>query len=197
MRAPRRAAGRVAGLDEEQQRRRTLAARLPLCESGIAAARVSRGWPDDFIAATRRPFDGHVRVSNKAIAFPRYEPVTGRVPSRAGCLASARVRAAARRRLLSKPRRGSRTLGSVRGHQPKRLGARGNNGNGRRSLAFARRSARRTDSAQPWRLSEHQRTGANGRSDRQAGGHWFEPSTAHRNPCKTICCVASPVDEDG
>ena len=56
---------------------------------------------------------------------------------------------------------------------------RGNNGNARRSLGFAQAFARRTDSAQPCGLSEHWRTGANARPGSTAGGHWFEPSTAH------------------
>jgi len=37
-----------------------------------------------------------------------------------------------------------------------------------------------TDSAQPCARGEQQRTDANAAPNRQAGGHWFEPSTAHR-----------------
>jgi hypothetical protein len=33
------------------------------------------------------------------------------------------------------------------------------------------------------------------RAIRQAGGHWFEPSTAHRFLCKTARCVAQSADE--
>jgi hypothetical protein len=32
---------------------------------------------------------------------------------------------------------------------------------------------------------------------RQAGGHWFEPSTAHDFPCKTATRVVRSVDENG
>jgi hypothetical protein len=39
-------------------------------------------------------------------------------------------------------------------------------------------------SAQRCGLNERQRTDANAAPNRQAGGHWFEPSTAHRKPCK-------------
>src|SRR5204862_248980 len=68
-------------------------------------------------------------------------------------------------------------------------GSRGNNGNVRRSLGFAQPFACRTDSAQPCRLSEPPRTLA---PNRQAGGHWFEPSTAHTKPWKSgifVCCL--------
>jgi hypothetical protein len=50
------------------------------------------------------------------------------------------------------------------------------------------------DSAQPSVLSERQRTDANAAPNRQAGGHWFEPSTAHRKSLQRACVVA--VDGD-
>jgi hypothetical protein len=49
----------------------------------------------------------------------------------------------------------------------------------RSTFARLRSSARSpTDSAQRWAPSEHQRTDENAAPSRQAGGHWFEPSTA-------------------
>src|SRR5439155_10944308 len=45
-----------------------------------------------------------------------------------------------------------------------------------------------TDSAQPCARGEQQRTDANAAPNRQAGGHWFEPSTAHRKPLQIDAC---------
>src|SRR5919106_895177 len=70
-----------------------------------------------------------------------------------------------------------------------RCQCRGNNGNARRSLGCAESSlARRiplNDAA--WtNLSELGRTAA---PTRQAGGHWFESSTAHFKACKSTIFV--------
>jgi hypothetical protein len=87
---------------------------------------------------------------------------------------------------LSNPRRGL-TPRSRPARQPRRLEPRGKNGKDQRSLAFAQPFGHATDCAQPCRLSERQRTDANG--CRQAGGHWFEPSTIESR-CKTTYVVA-------
>jgi hypothetical protein len=61
---------------------------------------------------------------------------------------------------------------------------RGKDGKDWRSLGFIRPFARPPDLAQRWGLAERARTRANARANRQAGGHWFEPSTAH--PLKAL-----------
>jgi hypothetical protein len=62
---------------------------------------------------------------------------------------------------------------------------RGKNGKDEHSFAFARTLGRKTDPAQPLPSTAQARTGANAAPNRQAGGHWFEPSTAHRKPCRS------------
>src|SRR5262245_14164686 len=57
--------------------------------------------------------------------------------------------------------------------------ARGKSGKDQCSFAFAEACGREDVSAQPCCLSAPERTGANGCPNRQAGGHWFGPSTAH------------------
>src|SRR2546423_15695741 len=57
---------------------------------------------------------------------------------------------------------------------------RGNNGNARRSFAFAQAFAPRTDSAQPCRPSERQRTDANGRPESTSWGSLVRAQYAHK-----------------
>jgi hypothetical protein len=64
-------------------------------------------------------------------------------------------------------------------------------------LTFARvRSSVRSpaDSAEPCAVSEPRRTETNAAPSRQAGGHWFEPSTAHQNSCKSDVLVVKRDD---
>jgi hypothetical protein len=60
---------------------------------------------------------------------------------------------------------------------------RGKNGKDQRSFAFAKALGRETDLAQLWGLTAPERTRANAAPNRRAGGHWFEPGTAHLEPC--------------
>jgi hypothetical protein len=71
-----------------------------------------------------------------------------------------------------------------REHQRKGLGLRGKSGSDQRSFAFAQAFARWTAFGQRWGLTAPERTGANAAPNRQAGDHWFEPSTAHRKPAR-------------
>jgi hypothetical protein len=97
------------------------------------------------------------------------EPATSGVTGRRSCrVAPPSRRASALVAMLAPP---TSELGLRR--------QRGNNGNARRSFTFARAFARSRVTAQPWAVSEPGRTGANTAPSRQAGGHWFEPSTAH------------------
>jgi len=72
------------------------------------------------------------------------------------------------------------------------IGPRGNNGNARRSFAFAQAFGRRSIPLNHAGLTEQSRRGPNAAPTRQAGGHWFEPSTAHRKALqKSRCCLLS------
>jgi hypothetical protein len=73
---------------------------------------------------------------------------------------------------------------------------RGKSGKDQRSFAFAQPFGRHPDSAQPWCLGAPERTGANAAPNRQAGGHWFEPSTAHQKALHKGFFVARIDDGD-
>src|SRR5947209_2023466 len=124
---------------------------------------------------------------NKTVMFPagssRSPIATTLTPRKCKCQATHLVPPGPPLRALSRVQRDSLWVA---------IGPRGNNGNARRSFAFAQAFGRRSIPLNHAGLTEQSRRGPNAAPTRQAGGHWFEPSTAHRKALqKSRCCLLS------